>query len=670
MSILSCEKFFGLGNQNVIITRRKNAIDIDFEDAPQPKDVYIKTSGNDSGSIWTSGSVFMSDGTNYASTVNSVYNTPSGAPRVLGFRLFFYKGNLKCVRKDQAYTVSWPNNNGNQSYYTTVVANVKSKHHFCYPAVSAENLAYGSREAFNHLYQVILKFSSDTGIKIPDKFTDSNFPGIYLDGSRKFMSSILDWLSFPIVREIDDPIMARQLGSNCRNKIAPKFESKNFKQLVDFYFGRSTDKMLQEIWKVITKADPQRPGNGNKLNPLVFTLGVALYRVLGFDYFYQSLGHIQSYDSSESARHTSHSSKTADRYTVDIGLLYRHLTPTKLINLISAEDFHDQSHDWDDALRMLQEYEKPDSIPKGLKGAYPNGLTVDFKFKTLKEFHDKISTRYTIIKTEANKKPISVDPIYAYLHGRGRKGLRLIVPFDTAILAEWGQKLSICIASYGDRAARSDTLLLGVEKDNEIAYCIEFNSFRYNCIKASLPMGPLMKPYDTGSPDIVSHEEITACLPRLEHKHVGVAPPDVSEEDQHYYLPRTIQFRAHRNGSPTVEDRNVVENMLIEWSKENISYLEKFEEIFKDNVSQYIYGGVVVGDYAQQQQAVYHGQPDQMLIDPVTYQALANQLGQQMQHQVHNQMIQAFGMPVNAANPLLIYLDRDGNLPEVPAPPM
>jgi hypothetical protein len=144
-------------------------------------------------------------------------------------------------------------------------------------------------------------------------------------------------------------------------------------------------------------------------------------------------------------------------------------TPKKLFNLLNNTEIHLL----DDIRIQYEAYKDPDKIPRKLKEKYPDGLTYPKKVKTLKELHDKISQQYREIKAEAENKKIEYAENELVLDGLEVDGFKFVLPHESKTLVQWGADMKNCVASYADKAARKDCLLIGVEIDGALAYNIE-----------------------------------------------------------------------------------------------------------------------------------------------------------------------------------------------------
>ena len=74
----------------------------------------------------------------------------------------------------------------------------------------------------------------------------------------------------------------------------------------------------------------------------------------------------------------------------------------------------------------------------------------------------------------APNEPLSYPPSLAGLHGdEPGSGLRLVLPRTTDELVAWGRRLHSCIGSFGPAVAAGRSLLVGVERDGALSYCME-----------------------------------------------------------------------------------------------------------------------------------------------------------------------------------------------------
>lgn len=607
----------------VRITEKAYAIDIEFEQT------VMHTSGSSNTITLNVGAPALAMDAvnlNYMNSVASNYSY-----QTVGFRLFFEKGYLKCLKKEVPYSLM-ANGTGISNYIGSSATNntlqftVKRKkklynESFYFPSIV--NQQFGGCSAMGVIESKLLSLAERVGVKIPQKYVLASHHTYSNPTSSSSFCPLLDWLTFPLIREIDSVAVAMRLSNVQRKAIAPKHSPMNFKQLVEYYYGTSTSKMLDEVWNAVTigceyrstvisplaelsnvgiedqvlrngfgpitrRIDRTFYQHGDRhVNMMMFTVAPAIFKTMGFDYLYQSLKLLRKEEENrlKNRARLLEPPWNMNNIQPSIQLMLRYVTPKKLITKIcdGAVDMESLT----DAARMLTEYSEVSKIPKSLKSQYPEGLTVDFKFKTLKELHDKISTQYTIIKAEAAKKDIPVHPLYAKLDGRERNGLRLVVPRSTAPLALWGKQLHICVASYGDRAAGANTLLLGVEKEGEIKYCIEFSSMQVACLSDSEPS--LASSYKEGNPPTEDTTTLfRAALPRLEERQ-SIVPLDVPEEEGIYQAPSIVQFRTEFNRDPSSEDKEAVQNMLVQWVHENREELNKIKELKQPTYNSGVY---------------------------------------------------------------------------------
>lgn len=165
-----------------------------------------------------------------------------------------------------------------------------------------------------------------------------------------------------------------------------------------------------------------------------------------------------------------------------------------------------------DCARMLYKYRSADLIPVNLRSYYPDGLKPPKKWKTGKEFHDKISKDHTDIEAEASNRPIKHRKSIETLHEMTKDGLKIVLPYETKNLVHWGKTLKICVASYADMAASNNVYLACIYKDNLPCYMLEYK-------------------------------------------------PETIEND----LPKFVQFKAESNTLVPAEDEKIVKQMMKEW---------------------------------------------------------------------------------------------------------
>lgn len=623
MSILSSERFYG-NHLCIDVIEYVDSLDISFFPALSGSEqttghrVYVNGGAGDY--VYANNANITIDG--YSSNTLSVSNHT-----LVGFKIDLNSGFLRICKKEIP-----------QSGIVSSSSFVDAKNYIIMSPCHVSNLlsSIGDRQMLGFIQQKLINLAARFGIYVPHEY---NTQEDQYDGTKSVVCApALDWLAYPLVREIGSVPFAKNLDHSCRLLLAPQAHTPmNFKALVEYYYGHSTSKMLEEIWKTLTIGSDYRDqvyaeapqqliwsnqaGAGlvqptyqtqrgtRSLQCLVFTLCPAVYKAMGFDYLYQILPQVPHGDTTGIPIRTAMQYDNTAYLEVAIKGLTSFMAPKKVISILVELMDSSKFHFLQDALRMISEFSDVTKIPKTLQGEFPTGLTIDFKFKTLKEMHDKISTQYTIIKSEASKKDIPVHPIYSLLDGREIQGLKLVVPRSTTPLAIWGKLLNICIASYGDKAARGDTLLLGVEKFGEIKYCIEFQSCIIPKIASIEPQ--VIDPNTVMYPKEAAIERLP--LPRLVMKHVGVMPTDVPDEESYYAEPKIYQFRSDRNGVPDKNDEAIVMNMLVNWTRENIKELQEIKALFEAN-----------GDYSYTVQ--YEAQPDRLIMNRQQYNALQNLL--------------------------------------------
>lgn len=552
MSISSFESFV-CGNLLVDVKEKKNSIEVFFKDNPgfRRNRAYASTSGT--ATLGGNGGFIVASGSNTATiSATTSYNTT-------GFKLFMKDGLLKCIRREVSHLSVLHSQVSSQGTVNVLGPTPPhNKETFCTPNHLVES--FDGALAMNHIQTKVLELAARKGVVVPQKHIQI---GAHHQGSSwsNFYSSF-DWLAHPLLREIDSPELGRNIMPLDRIFMSPNGESKNFKGLVQHYFGASTNKLLEEVWKTLVVTLPAKG-----LNQLSFGLAPGLFKNLGFDYFYQLVPILCVEKSPETPRHSV--SEGQFKTIVD------QIGPKKMVNMLLQPGAIDNFHYVPDIVKMLKDYDCVEKVPAYIRERYPKGIVVDFKFKTLGELHDKISLEYTTIKGEADKKIIPVDEVYMKLNNRAAHGLKLVVPTNTVQLKMWGSALSICVASYGDRAVNGDTLILGVEKEGVIKYCIEFHTLIINRL-GEIPMGSVTTFTNAGPEE--ECKIIRGSIPMVAsaRRRIVTMPGTGIVEDR--IIPSVIQFRSKHNGNPDPEDENTVYWMLSEWVLQNQNEYKNYGE--------------------------------------------------------------------------------------------
>lgn len=129
-----------------------------------------------------------------------------------------------------------------------------------------------------------------------------------------------------------------------------------------------------------------------------------------------------------------------------------------------------------DTINQWSQYNEAGTVPKKLMDKYPNGIHIP-KFQTVKELHDKISKQFNEIKAEEKNRELEYTEDEMKLHNAEIDGVRLVLPSEGSVVVGWGKELHHCIASYIDRAAQKEIMLLGVFVDDKLTYNIEMRYY-------------------------------------------------------------------------------------------------------------------------------------------------------------------------------------------------
>jgi hypothetical protein len=205
--------------------------------------------------------------------------------------------------------------------------------------------------------------------------------------------------------------------------------------------------------------------------------------------------------------------------------LSENFSPKKIFTIMSNEDA--SSSYLSDVASQYNTYKDPLSIPYKLRAEYPNGLEIPKNWKDLKELHDKVSADYNKIKAEDNNKTIPYSELEWQLHGLSKDNVTLVLPSEGSKLVEWGKEQSHCVASYSDRAANKECLIVGVKVHGKHLYTLE--------VRVTEHQRPI-KP----EPQIMSSKDLFSELP-------GAQPPIDRESVFSYSI---NQFYGYGNRTP------------------------------------------------------------------------------------------------------------------------
>ena len=149
----------------------------------------------------------------------------------------------------------------------------------------------------------------------------------------------------------------------------------------------------------------------------------------------------------------------------------------KILKIYSEDQFYKV---WEASLKGDNTYnvfmEAQDAI--SMSGEMlPYLKTLSFnEINTWHKLHEVTSREYTRLKNPLKKLELegkypSITKLKNLDLGNGCK---LIVPDSNHDLVFWGQSLRICVGSYADRVRVGSCLVLGVEKEGSVQFCVEF----------------------------------------------------------------------------------------------------------------------------------------------------------------------------------------------------
>jgi hypothetical protein len=401
-----------------------------------------------------------------------------------------------------------------------------------------------------YVFNAINKIGSDVEMYVLGqlkKLSKKIHPQENVDGSLDddFYLS-LSRMGSPFLRSLPQEICIE----NCKNFFSVKNRGLEYKQIIHKYFGVSTEKMLRSVWEILI--EKSNAHNKDKINESVLRLIGAFCKNAGVDYTYQLMEKLKSITDGE---------LYCQHYVNDrtISPIFKSVGPKKLVNLLT-KDLYETSTFLADIAGMLNQYDTQDKIPEPLRHEYPDGLVIKDNFSSLREFHDKVVVKYNLLKIEENKRPIDYDPIYLKLNDEKDNQFSLFVPQNTSDLIRWGVELNICIGSYCKKAVDGDTLLLGVLKNDKIAYCLEFvvDNNRSGWVE-----GTSISLEENGQLPLPVFKTIVNSWNSLEGAWSYIYPAET------FLMPEIVQFKGLRNSAPTEEDKNSILELIKKWSISN-----------------------------------------------------------------------------------------------------
>ncbi|HBI00546.1 MAG TPA: hypothetical protein DDY18_02875 [Flavobacterium sp.] len=214
-------------------------------------------------------------------------------------------------------------------------------------------------------------------------------------------------------------------------------------------------------------------------------------------------------------------------------------SPQKRMKLMTDSEVLD--YQLRDVADQISKYDTVDKIPYKLRFEYPEGLRVPKNWKTLKELHDKVSADFNIIKAEDNNKTIPYTADEWAIHGMTKDNVELVLPSEGKTLVAWGADQQHCVASYADKAANKECIIMGVKVNGIHTYTVELRLTYKEVLVASKQM----------------------VVDKLEEL-PGLQPP---ERKKHYSF-NIVQFYAKNNRRPEdlgdTKTRGIVRELLRE----------------------------------------------------------------------------------------------------------
>lgn len=417
-------------------------------------------------------------------------------------------------------------------------------------------LAYCNND--ENVIQNIAILAGQNNIYIKDGYFDATHYTAVGVSNRRYD---IMYFQYPIFREIADTIGIMETMSlqGSWYHFEDHHRGLNFKDVVEKYFGKTTDKLLSTVWNnllvewknVNETLIPPTTTYSCSLFIQAFVSGPQILRHLGWDYLYHFLENPNKCYSHDHGRPDD--DKIVER-------LLNHFSPRKIVKILS----HNDMGTINDLAHMVNEFQNK-TMPEEVTEFFPNGLEIPKNWKDTKELHDKIAKSHRKIKALMQKVNFKYHPLTLALDGKTCKNYKLIIPKSSLELVEWGEKLHNCIASYQDRVTRGETIVAGVEVDGEIKYALQFEYISDWSSDGMVCVPCFQKNVD---------EKLL-----LQAKYEDIRNGNLIPTIKGMY----VQFRKDRNIDVPQDEREPVDTIISEWYFENEEQLSKIYDSKKND---------------------------------------------------------------------------------------
>jgi len=361
----------------------------------------------------------------------------------------------------------------------------------------------------------------------------------------------------PFIKEILSTIDEEQVSRIANNLPNRSILPQTFSEIITERFGKVSSTLANAIRQTVLLK------NEITMNVSCLDTLPIVYKMLGYDYFYQFLGRYNWDVKQEDREGISFINWESIAFQAHGDKIVKLITPKKLVNCLLKGSLTSNLEYLRDGLNMYLAYDSVEKIPNTLKDSFPSGISLDFNFGTIKEWHDKISDQHILIKAEEKSRPIPIHPSLHGLTAYQDKGYRAEFASHTKDLIVWGKKLDICIGSYDDKAIKGESVLGAIYHKNELVACFEMRGQRMAYVDTSgLPWDPaiLEAKSDGDIFDVQSNKmkETLSILP--------VVSDWTKDGVDHGLLIRSIvQIKGKRNKAPELKEQEFLMEALSHW---------------------------------------------------------------------------------------------------------
>lgn len=359
-----------------------------------------------------------------------------------------------------------------------------------------------------------------------------------------------------ILSTIDEERIPRIANNLPNRSILPQ----TFSEIVTERFGKVSSTLANAIRQTVLLK------NEITMNVSCLDTLPIVYKMLGYDYFYQFLGRYNWDVKQEDREGISFINWDSVIFKEHGDKIVKLITPKKLVNCLLKGSLTSNLEYLRDGLNMYLAYDTVEKIPSTLKDSFPSGISLDFNFGTIKEWHDKISDQHILIKAEEKSRPIPIHPSLHGLTAYQDKGYRAEFASHTKDLIVWGKKLDICIGSYDQKAVDGECVLGAVYHKNDLVVCFEMGGKKMVFIdQNSLSVNPRILDTKTAEDAIKTQDEIV----RTNQLIVPVILDWLKDGVDYSLILRSfVQIKGKRNKAPEMKEQEFLLEALSHWIRD------------------------------------------------------------------------------------------------------